>query len=857
MIPRVRLQTVWQLKVHTETGVNCDTDPGIVPAFAPSRGRLSSDTAEVPGDENPCIVPPSGGYKGLENQLYRVECHKKGGLGVATFKWSRDNASVETRVLSLTDPTKLVVESIGRDDVLCFKSGDWVEITDDWKELNGQPGELRRIANNGIDKANRTITLEAPVKVVPTPPGQTDPFPTDGDGNLQADRNTRLRRWDQKGKVLNADGTVYADLDLAGSDGAIVVPAGGGPLLLENGVVVTFSVTVGTSAGEFHVGDYWAIWARASDATIDVLDEEPPRGIHHHYAKLAMFTPPGTVAECKPEPEPDKEPADCCFTAVVVPTDDATDDIQKAINELPLAGGCICLKPGVHRIKTGLVIPRSNVSLKGESAGVTIQLIGEGVVLHVGDPKGDRISGIDISTIVFERVESQGTVPALVAFTSVDASVIQDCTMLMSSPTMSIGLYIEDGGNLRVLRCAISGGSVGIAAVDKTGSHDLLFEQNRIVLGFGTAEDASGLVGIIVSGREDLPPSPTARVTIRDNTISRCVSGIVVNNTFDVEIAGNAIDRKFGTSFGTSFGVMMGEVWYGQVRDNNISLKDGISCLCTGGVENLITANTMVDGEIGIVLFRETLPICTLNQIRNMRNAGIMMLAVANNATGRCDVTGNRVVACGFGGAPNCGIGAMMITGDLHIDGNEVINTGVSMDFKTQAPGRANGIAAAFVQEATAEGNIVTYINAVRPPAVEDRALIMIGQLQTSFSDMPFGYPALITANKFTGWGRTGLVELFSMPVSDSVKIQFERVFFSNNYCFHLVAENDDAGASVRLAGHAASAMGNQVKCAQKRYISIDFKDSVAACVGNITSGKIVGTNLDPTSVGLNLVNFL
>jgi hypothetical protein len=133
----------------------------------------------------------------------------------------------------------------------------------------------------------------------------------------------------------------------------------------------------------------------------------------------------------------------------------------------------------------------------------------------------------------------------------------------------------------------------------------------------------------------------------------------------------------------------------------------------------------------------------------------------------------------------------------------------------------------------------------------------MIGQLQSSFNDMPFGYPALITANKFTGWGRSALVELFSMPVSDSVKIQFERIFFSNNYCFHAVAEFNDAGATVKLAGHAASSMGNQIKCTQRRYTSIDFKDSVAACVGNIASGRIIGTHLDPTSVGLNLVNFL
>ena len=35
----------------------------------------------------------------------------------------------------------LSVQSTGRDNVLCFKPGDWIEITDDYLELNGMAGE--------------------------------------------------------------------------------------------------------------------------------------------------------------------------------------------------------------------------------------------------------------------------------------------------------------------------------------------------------------------------------------------------------------------------------------------------------------------------------------------------------------------------------------------------------------------------------------------------------------------------------------------------------------------------------------------------------------------------------------------
>src|SRR5712691_1210270 len=137
-----RLQTVWQVKfTQGGSGISCATPLG----FKSSSGRLSTDTADVPDDSNPCLVPPVAGYKGLENQLYRVEIHDGGGLGAATFKWSRDNASVEARVVEVIDDSQIVVESLGKDDVLRFLKGNWVEITDNDREFTGAPGDVRKI----------------------------------------------------------------------------------------------------------------------------------------------------------------------------------------------------------------------------------------------------------------------------------------------------------------------------------------------------------------------------------------------------------------------------------------------------------------------------------------------------------------------------------------------------------------------------------------------------------------------------------------------------------------------------------------------------------------------------------------
>src|SRR5438105_575525 len=249
-----RRQTVWQLRFLSgmAAGTTC-ASPVTFPAA--SGGRLSTSVAAVPGETNPCIIPPSAGYTGLENQLYRIEIQRGGAAGTATFKWSRDNASVQARVLRLVDPSHIVVDSIGKDDVLRFSDGDWIEITDDWLEFSQQPGELHHITvGGGVEDATRTITLDTPIAA--------GLFPTDAQGNLTPQRNTRIRRWDQQGKVLDSNGNVYADLDAAGSTGAILVPAPGTSVLLENGVLASFDVAPGSSVA-FRPCDYWVFAARA------------------------------------------------------------------------------------------------------------------------------------------------------------------------------------------------------------------------------------------------------------------------------------------------------------------------------------------------------------------------------------------------------------------------------------------------------------------------------------------------------------------------------------------------------------------------------------------------------------------
>jgi hypothetical protein len=288
------LQTIWQVRLLADIGQNttCGTPDEQFPAWQaltrPSGGRLTTSVVDVPADTDPCVIAPGGsGYRGLENQLYRVEIHRGGPIGTATFKWSRENASVATAVIA-TQGGRLTVASLGRDAVLRFSPGDWIEITDDWRELSGTPPPMRKVLD---------VDLQAQVIVID--PLDAADFPADAQGKVDPARHTRIRRWDQQGDELDASG------------GVIPVPAAGTPVLLEHGVQVTFDLE---APGELKGADHWTFAASVADASVEKLDKAVPRGIHRHYARLAVLTFPGTITDCRtlwpPLSQPAPEPED-------------------------------------------------------------------------------------------------------------------------------------------------------------------------------------------------------------------------------------------------------------------------------------------------------------------------------------------------------------------------------------------------------------------------------------------------------------------------------------------------------------------------------------------------------------------
>ena len=177
-----RRQTAWQVRfAEAADGAGCTSpNPAYDAAIAPSAGRLSTAAVGVPASNDPCTIAPFGGYRGLENRLYRVQIHDPGPLGTATFKWSRDNGAVASRISGITAGAQpiVTVERLGRDEVLRFHAGEWVELLDDVLELDGKPGLMRQVL--ATDPTQSTVTLTAPLT-----------------GTIDVTRNARLRRWDQ------------------------------------------------------------------------------------------------------------------------------------------------------------------------------------------------------------------------------------------------------------------------------------------------------------------------------------------------------------------------------------------------------------------------------------------------------------------------------------------------------------------------------------------------------------------------------------------------------------------------------------------------------------------------------------
>jgi hypothetical protein len=382
---QVRLEMLGPPGTGTFGPLDCDEafPAGWAPqGSAPSgtmRARIDPGTAS----SGPCVLPPTAGFQGLENQLYRVQVHDGGDAssGKPTFKWQRDNGSVATAIEAVSSDVATVHDT-GRDDTLGFKALDTVEVSDDTSDLSNTPFAPQSVLD--VSTSTRQIRLSTPYPAVDT------------------SRHAKVQRW---------DGT-----------GGIAPP--GQWVTLEQGLQVEFA------AGAYRPGDYWLIPARTATGSGPGVIEWPtddtgtalaqaPTGVNHHYAPLGLADFDGVnfvgVLDCRLLFPPLTE-----ITAADVEFDDTTcqlpgvTTVQQAIDALCERTGGVCTLtatpgPGWESIFTHLgksqdariCFPVGTYPL--ESAVV---IADKGNLLVEGSGPGTRIVSQGEAALVFQRCAS-------------------------------------------------------------------------------------------------------------------------------------------------------------------------------------------------------------------------------------------------------------------------------------------------------------------------------------------------------------------------------------------------------------------------------------------------------------------
>jgi Family of unknown function (DUF6519) len=244
-----RAKMVWQVKtMPLDAGATRDTAiPTLETLINKPRAYLSAGTSQKSTSSEPCTIAPESTYRGQENQLYRVEIYAAG--TEFKIKWARDNASVVTAA-------ELNGNSLKVNDPRGFHAGQWVEITNNELELLEQSGQLIKIKS----VADNEITLE---KAINTP--------------LLA--KPKVRRW----------------------DGADIPAQDTKPIPLADGIEIRLTTEVAATGFKNCNGDYWLIPARVATGTVEWPNEpQPPYGIKHHYAPLAIIDLAATTAAAAP-----------------------------------------------------------------------------------------------------------------------------------------------------------------------------------------------------------------------------------------------------------------------------------------------------------------------------------------------------------------------------------------------------------------------------------------------------------------------------------------------------------------------------------------------------------------------------
>jgi Family of unknown function (DUF6519)/Right handed beta helix region len=862
-----RWQTAWQVRVlDVPSGTTCDSDDDALgddwlDLIRPSDGRLTTDTVNAP-DDNPCELPPVGGYRGLENQTYRVEIHDGGSPGTATFKWSRENASVAIPVVEVVSPTLLRLASVGKDEVLRVSTGDWVEILDDDLEYDLEAGgELGAIRKVTVDDAEHTIEF-------------TDALPAELQMTVEdvSKRHLRVRRWDQSGTVRDGDGNEVANLDTTG--GVITVPTDETTqVVLEHGVVVSFSLAV--TGGRFRRGDYWIFAARTTDGSIDLLDEAAPLGVHHHYARLALLTFPDSETSCRrlwpPLPTEGGEGCDCTVCVTPESHESGVLTVQAAVDMVEQKGGTVCLAAGTYDIGGGVEVDGAR-SIRIRGQGPATLLVARGEALTITNTIAVTVENL--------AIVSGAAAPGAIRLRGVALGTLQDLVVLSYSPETGGGAAIELAG-VELFMTARRNVLIGRTGVGPPGGDELgpyaaaLRIENNVVLGSDRGIDLGGsslyLYECRVSGNDVLGPTETAilatgavapggSLDIVANKLATHGAGIVTGT--DVLVDANTINT-LGEERGTdgividvgSVAVQPGHV---RITGNRINERAQTGIALRAPVQTFMVKQNVLDGVgYGIIVQgkgqAERIAVEN-NEVFDIGVQGDALgfgVGISLNHALSAAVSGNTVARVGTAFAEGAELAGIVVvaTDDVRISGNLVEEFGAPGGGSVGAVGIAVG--APFEQASVSDNSVRFRPGSLGPTDGEWIALLIqsVAGVRSSFSDaasaVPAGEGAIVVttdwafvaakagehvgvaSNALSGGGKlpAGLVRVSGDVVAES------------NQCSYGVLEDTSA---VVLNGSSVIASSNRLR-GEGAMLILEVDEGRFAAVGNLAPG---GTHL-------------
>ena len=386
--------------------------------------------------------------------------------------------------------------------------------------------------------------------------------------------------------------------------------------------------------------------------------------------------------------------------------------------------------------------------------------------------------------------------------------------------------------------CTVRGNHVrfagnGRAGIRVTGyGHAIVENQVEADL---NADDNGLTIGILIGGDGRDSSHHTEQVVVANNQVRDVSLAVMANQASAVSINDNDLNPFPNRDVPA---ISLTDMVAAEVRNNAIP-RSRFGIVSTRGLGTTIAGNAIGPCVYGIALKTDFGATVDGNIIAQTGFFGIFL----QQCLSRTSVTNNRIANAGASSPLAIGIGALLLIGEWHVAGNEVINTGLPVAGDAPA-GIAVGIFGFLVMETLITENHVGYLQLQRlPDGREDRAMLLQGLLEIfiPFGELGIrlGFPCQILDNKFRGKGLGALVELRQTELTDNIILRFERVFFSNNFCDYF-GPMRNGGAVVVLDGHGGVVMGNQVKALIPNGPSMNLGNMLGAVAANLTSGAVI-----------------